>query len=101
MTVATHNNTGGLVRAFDEERQTLGRSIRFRVPGGQQMGQRVLGINGNTGVWSQITVDGKTGLVYLPVEDPTSDYFGGHRPATTFRRQHRVRRPEDRPAQGH
>ncbi len=35
---------------------------------------------GNTGVWGQITVDEELGMVYLPVEMPTGDYFGGHRP---------------------
>jgi len=35
---------------------------------------------GNTGVWTQISVDEKLGLVYLPVESPTGDYYGGHRP---------------------
>jgi quinoprotein glucose dehydrogenase len=42
-----------------------------------------VGENGNVGVWTQITVDEELGLVYLPVETPTSDYYGGHRPATT------------------
>ena len=35
---------------------------------------------GNTGVWSQVTIDEDHGLVYLPVESPTGDYYGGHRP---------------------
>jgi quinoprotein glucose dehydrogenase len=35
---------------------------------------------GNTGVWGQISVDEALGLVYLPVELPTGDYFGGDRP---------------------
>ena len=35
---------------------------------------------GNTGVWGQITVDEELGIVYLPVELPTGDYYGGHRP---------------------
>jgi quinoprotein glucose dehydrogenase len=35
---------------------------------------------GNTGVWGQISVDEQLGLVYLPVELPTGDYYGGHRP---------------------
>ncbi len=35
---------------------------------------------GNTGVWAQISVDEQLGLVYLPVELPTGDYYGGHRP---------------------
>jgi len=40
--------------------------------------------NGNTGVWTQITVDEDLGLVYLPVETPTSDYYGGHRPGNNL-----------------
>ena len=35
---------------------------------------------GNTGVWSQISVDENLGLAYLPVELPTGDYYGGYRP---------------------
>ncbi|MGH9558277.1 MAG: PQQ-binding-like beta-propeller repeat protein, partial [Bryobacteraceae bacterium] len=35
---------------------------------------------GNTGVWAQVSVDEKLGTVYLPVELPTGDYYGGHRP---------------------
>jgi quinoprotein glucose dehydrogenase len=35
---------------------------------------------GNTGVWGQMSVDEDLGLVYLPVELPTGDYYGGHRP---------------------
>jgi glucose dehydrogenase len=31
-------------------------------------------------VWTQISVDEELGLVYLPVETPTSDHYGGHRP---------------------
>jgi quinoprotein glucose dehydrogenase len=35
---------------------------------------------GHTGVWTQMTVDEELGIAYLPVEIPTGDYFGGHRP---------------------
>ncbi len=35
---------------------------------------------GNAGVWAQMSVDEELGLVYLPVELPTGDYYGGHRP---------------------
>lgn len=35
---------------------------------------------GNTGVWSLISGDPELGYVYLPVETPTSDFYGGHRP---------------------
>lgn len=39
---------------------------------------------GNTGVWTQISVDQQLGLVYLPVESPTSDFYGGHRPGNNL-----------------
>jgi glucose dehydrogenase len=39
---------------------------------------------GNTGVWTQITVDEELGIAYLPVEIPTGDYFGGHRPGNNL-----------------
>lgn len=39
---------------------------------------------GNTGVWTQVTIDEELGLVYLPVESPTGDYYGGHRPGNNL-----------------
>lgn len=35
---------------------------------------------GNTGMWTQVSVDEELGLVYLPIESPTGDFYGGHRP---------------------
>ena len=35
-------------------------------------------------MWTQITVDEELGLVYLPVETPSSDYYGGHRPGNNL-----------------
>jgi quinoprotein glucose dehydrogenase len=35
---------------------------------------------GNAGVWAQMTVDEELGMVYLPIELPTGDYYGGNRP---------------------
>ncbi len=40
--------------------------------------------NGNTGVWSQMAVDEELGLAYLPVETPSSDFYGGHRPGNNL-----------------
>jgi quinoprotein glucose dehydrogenase len=37
---------------------------------------------GNAGVWAQMSVDEDLGLVYLPVELPTGDVYGGHRPGS-------------------
>src|SRR5213596_1289055 len=87
-TVSTHNNTKGLVRAFDARSgkllwtfNTIPRPGEF---GNDTWENESWAINGNTGVWSQITVDEEAGLVYLPVEDPTSDYYGGHRPGNNL-----------------
>ena len=87
-TVPTHNNTKGLVRAFDVR---TGKQLwRFNtIPGPGEFGNDTWengswATNGNTGVWTQITVDEELGLVYLPVETPTSDYYGGHRPGNNL-----------------
>ena len=48
--------------------------------GGRTWENESWAINGNVGVWTQITVDEELGLVYLPVETPSSDFYGGHRP---------------------
>jgi quinoprotein glucose dehydrogenase len=39
---------------------------------------------GNVGVWAQMTIDEELGMVYLPVELPTGDYYGGHRPGANL-----------------
>src|SRR3989441_4003935 len=35
---------------------------------------------GNAGVWAQMTVDEETDTLFISVELPTGDYYGGHRP---------------------
>jgi quinoprotein glucose dehydrogenase len=35
---------------------------------------------GNTGMWTQLSVDEELGVAYLPIESPTGDFYGGHRP---------------------
>ena len=40
--------------------------------------------NGNTGAWAQMSADLELGLVYVPVEMPTGDYYGGNRPGNTL-----------------
>jgi quinoprotein glucose dehydrogenase len=35
---------------------------------------------GNTGVWGQMGIDEELGTVYLPIETPTGDFYGGNRP---------------------
>jgi quinoprotein glucose dehydrogenase len=35
---------------------------------------------GNTGAWGPLSGDEELGYVYVPVETPTGDFYGGHRP---------------------
>ncbi len=35
-------------------------------------------------MWTQISIDEDLGLVYLPVETPSSDFYGGHRPGNNL-----------------
>jgi quinoprotein glucose dehydrogenase len=88
MTVTTHNNTKGLARAYDVK---TGKMLwQFNtIPRPGELGNDTWlnnswAINGNTGVWTQITVDEDLDLVYLPVESPTSDYYGGKRPGNNL-----------------
>ncbi len=88
MTVVTHDNAKGQVRAFDVR---TGRQLWAFNPiprpgefGNDTWLNNSWAINGNTGVWTQISVDAELGLVYLPVESPTSDFYGGHRPGNNL-----------------
>jgi glucose dehydrogenase len=88
MTVTTHNNTKGLARAFDVRtgklKWTFNTIPKPSEPGGDTWLNNSWAMNGNTGVWTQITVDEDLGLVYLPVESPTSDYYGAKRPGNNL-----------------
>ena len=76
-------NVKGNVRAFDVR---TGKKVwQFdTMPGPGQPGHETWeggswNWTGNTGVWTQITADPEAGLVYLPVESPTIDEYGGNR----------------------
>jgi quinoprotein glucose dehydrogenase len=88
MTIETHNNTKGLVRAFDARtgklQWTFNTIPRPGEPGNDTWLNGSWAVNGNAGVWTQITVDEELGLVYLPVESPSSDYYGGKRPGNNL-----------------
>src|SRR5215475_7136349 len=77
-------NAKGLVRAFDV--RTGKQTWRFNtIPYPGEFGNETWEKGswewtGNVGVWSQITADPEAGLVYLPVETPTIDEYGGNRP---------------------
>ena len=84
----THNNTKGIVQAFDV--RTGQRLWNFNtVPRPGEFGVDTWlndswGVNGNNGVWTQISADEDLGIVYLPVETPSGDYYGGHRPGNNL-----------------
>ena len=87
-TPKTHNNSKGLVRGYDVRTgrrlwtfNTIPRAGEF---GADTWEKDSWAVNGNVGVWNQIAVDEELGLVYLPVETPTSDFYGGHRPGNNL-----------------
>ena len=80
----SRKNVRGYVRGFDVrtgKRLWIFHTIPLPGEYGSDSWQKdSLSYTGNTGVWGQISVDEDLGLVYLPVELPTGDYFGGDRP---------------------
>jgi quinoprotein glucose dehydrogenase len=78
------NNEKGYIRGFDV--RTGKRLWVFHtIPllgefGNDTWEQESFANTGNAGVWGQMSIDEELGLVYLPVELPTGDYYGGHRP---------------------
>jgi quinoprotein glucose dehydrogenase len=40
--------------------------------------------SGNTGAWAPLSADEELGYVYIPVEMPTGDYYGGTRPGNNL-----------------
>ncbi len=78
------SNVKGFVRAFDV-RTGKRLWIFHTIPRPGEFGYNTwekdsADYTGNAGVWGQISVDEDLGLAYLPVELPTGDFYGGHRP---------------------
>ncbi len=84
MTPRSMRNNKGYMRGFDArtgKRLWIFHTIPVQGEAGYETWENGSAeYTGNTGVWTQITVDEQLGLVYLPVESPTGDYYGGHRP---------------------
>ena len=95
------DNEKGYVRGFDVrtgKRLWIFHTIPMPGESGNDTWEGTSAANtGNAGVWAQMSVDEELGLVYLPVELPTGDYYGGHRPGQrSLRREPRRGRPQDR-----
>jgi len=78
------NNTKGLTRAFDMKTGKLLWTFH-NIPQKGEVGyeswkNNAADYNGNTGTWASMTVDPELNSVYVPVEDPTNDAYGGARP---------------------
>jgi quinoprotein glucose dehydrogenase len=88
MTPKSMRNNKGFVRGFDVrtgKRLWIFHTIPMKnEPGYDTWEKGSAEYTGNTGVWTQITADEQLGLVYLPVESPTGDYYGGHRPGNNL-----------------
>jgi glucose dehydrogenase len=39
---------------------------------------------GNVSSWAPLSADLERGIVYIPTDPPTNDYYGGHRPGSTL-----------------
>ena len=88
MTPKSMRNNKGYVRGFDVrtgKRLWIFHTIPKQGEFGYDTWQNgSADYTGNTGVWTQITVDEQLGLAYLPVESPTGDFYGGHRPGNNL-----------------
>ncbi len=78
----------GYIRGYDArtgKRLWIFHTIPMRgEPGWETWENESATYTGNVGVWAQMSIDEELGMVYLPVELPTGDYYGGHRPGTTL-----------------
>jgi quinoprotein glucose dehydrogenase len=81
---ASKTNVPGYIRGFDVR---TGKKIwTFRtIPhpgefGNETWEDRSWEYTGNTGAWAPLSGDPDLGYVYIPVEIPTGDQYGGHRP---------------------
>ena len=87
MTPRSMRNNKGYVRGFDVhtgQRLWIFHTIPTKGEFGYDTWEKGSAeYTGNTGVWSQISVDEQLGPVYLQVESPPANY-GGHRPGNNL-----------------
>jgi len=80
----TRENIAGFVRGYDI-RTGERRWIFHTIPQPGEYGNDTWGndswqYTGNTGAWAPMAADPELGYVYLPLETPTNDLYGGDRP---------------------
>ena len=81
-------NTPGDVRGFDARTGALLWTFNPipepGEPGNETWLEDSWRYTGNAGVWTTMSYDPEAGLVYLPTEAATGDYYGGHRPGANL-----------------
>jgi quinoprotein glucose dehydrogenase len=81
-------NVKGYVRAFDArtgKRLWIFHNIPLPGEFGHDTWEKDSAENtGNAGVWGQISVDLDLNMAYIPIELPTGDFYGGHRPGNNL-----------------
>ncbi len=81
------DNVKGDIRGFDArtgEQLWTFHTIPERGEVGYESWLGGIEFTGNSGVWAPMSGDPELGHVYLPVEDPTGDYYGGDRPGANL-----------------
>jgi quinoprotein glucose dehydrogenase len=82
-TPPTLDNVPGYVRGYDvrtgEMLWTFHTIPQRGEPGNDTWEDESWEYTGNTAVWAPMSADEELGYVYLPIEAPTADYYGGHR----------------------
>jgi quinoprotein glucose dehydrogenase len=84
----TMHNARGMVRGYDA-RTGKRLWIFHNIPERGEFGhdtwlENSAENNGNAGAWAQMSADPELGLVYVPLEMSTGDYYGGNRPGNTL-----------------
>ena len=87
-TPASKTNVKGYVRGFDVKTgkrlwifHTIPKPMEF---GFNTWENDSWSYTGNTGSWGQASIDPDLNMVYIGVEMPTGDYYGGHRPGNNL-----------------
>jgi quinoprotein glucose dehydrogenase len=77
-------NIPGIVRGYDAKTgKMLWRFDPVPKPGeafNETWGERSWYYTGNVSPWAPLSADLEKGIVYVPTDTPTNDYYGGHRP---------------------
>ena len=81
-------NTKGYIRGFDVRTgkrlwtfHTIPQPGRVRQ---RDVAERLVVVHRQHDVWAPLSADEELGYVYLPVETPTGDFYGGHRPGNNL-----------------